>query len=117
MVTDVSALVAMLTRGSRPSYTGLRVDEWRVNQVLGEEPGFHLAGPYHVGDQQVVGSVVAHLRGSGCRVVRVNQDRLVRLKQPGQHRGNLLGPVRRPRDRGDLRDVPRVAHRYAAECL
>lgn len=33
-------------------------DQWRVDQVLGDEPRLQFAGPDHLGDEQVVGAVV-----------------------------------------------------------
>ena len=51
------------------------------------------------------------------RVVRAVEDHLVRFEQPGQHRRYLLTAVWRPRHPRELRHVPRVADRDAAEGL
>ncbi len=50
-------------------------------------------------------------------LARVLDDVLVGFEQPGEHGGDLLRAVRRPRDPGDLRDVARVAHRDGAQRL
>ncbi len=47
----------------------------------------------------------------------VNQDDLVRLEQPGQHRRDLLAAVRWPRHSRELRHVPGIANRDTTKGL
>src|SRR6266699_3470515 len=108
-MADRSALSPNLPRLRR-----VGVDERGVDEVLGEEPRLQLAGPDHLGYQQVVGTVVAAVLGPRGGLVRLPQDDLVRLQQAGQHRRYLLDAVWRPRYPGDLGDVPGIADRDAA---
>src|SRR5689334_5749140 len=89
--------------------SSLYTDERGVNEVLREKPRLDLARADDVGDNQVIGAVIAECRDAGRRVVRVAQDQLVRVEQPGEHGWHLLAAVRGPWHLGDLRPVPRVA--------
>lgn len=61
--------------------------------------------------------MVAELRDFRGGIVRVDQDRLMHFKQPGEHRWNFLAVVRSTADFDELGDVPRVADRNASERL
>src|SRR6266446_5885775 len=98
---------------SAPASLGM--DKWRVDEVLREEPRLEFARADEVRDNQVVRAVVTERGDPACRLVRVAEDHLVRLKQPGEHRRHLLAPVRGPRYRREFRDVPRVADRNPPE--
>src|SRR5690348_1823862 len=91
--------------------------QWGVDEVLGEEPRLQLAGPDHVGNQQVVGTVIAAFLDQRGEPVRLAEDDLVRLQQAGQHRRYLLDTVGRPWDPGDLGDVAGVADRDTTQGL
>src|SRR6185437_11146684 len=62
-----------------------RMDEWCIDEMFSQEPGLQLAGADHVGDQEVIRPVVTQLSHLRCRLVRLDQDRLVRFQQPRQH--------------------------------
>ena len=62
------------SRSSVRRARSLGAHERGVDQVLGEEPGLQLAGADHLGDEQVVGAVVADLGDARGGVVRVGQD-------------------------------------------
>src|SRR5215510_4507163 len=95
------------------SYTPvfLRTDEWGIDEVLSEKPRLEFARADNLGDDEVVGAVITECGDTGRRVVRVAEDQLVRLEQPGQHRRDLLAAVGGPRYLGDLRHVSRVTDR------
>jgi hypothetical protein len=52
----------------------LRADKRGVDEVLGEEPRLELAGADDVGDEQVVGAVIAERGDPGRCIVRVAED-------------------------------------------
>ena len=95
------------------SYTSvfLRTDERGIDEVLSEEPRLEFTRADDVRDDEVVGAVITECGDTSRRVVRVAEDQLVCLEQPGQHRRDLLATVGGPRHLGDLRHVSRVADR------
>ncbi len=82
-----------------------------------QEPCFQLSGADNLGNDRVIAPIVAELRDFRGGIVRVDQDRLMRFKQPGEHRWNFFAAVRSTADFGELGDVPRVADRNASERL
>src|SRR2546428_13737841 len=82
---------------SRYTPVFLRADKRGVDEVLSEEPRLELASTDDVGDEEVIRAVIAERSDSGRRVMRVAEDHLVRLEQPGQHRRHLLAAIRGPR--------------------
>ena len=101
------------------SYTPvfLRTDEWGIDEVLSEKPRLEFARADDVRDEEVIGAVITECGDTGRRVVRVAEDQLVRLEQPGQHRRDLFAAIWGPRHLGDLRHVSRVADRDPSEGL
>ena len=82
-----------------------------------QEPGLQLSGADNLANDQVIAPIVAELRDFRGGIVPVDQDRLMRFKQPGEHRWNFFAAVRSTADFGELGDVPRVADRNASEGL
>src|SRR5262245_5229797 len=95
------------------SYTPvfLYPDERGIDEVLSEKPRLEFARADNFGDNEVVGAVITECGDTGRRVVRVTEDQLVRLEQPGRHRRDLLTAIGGSRHLGDLRHVSRVANR------
>src|SRR4030095_4728592 len=92
------------------SYTPvfLYPDEWGIDEVLSEKPRLEFTRADDVRDKEVIGAVIPECGDTGRRVVRVAEDQLVRLEQPGQHRRDLLAAVGGPGHLGDLRHLSRV---------
>ena len=61
----------------------LGTDKRSVDEVLGEEPRLEFSRADDIRDNQVVGAVVPERSDSACCIVRVAEDHLVRLEQPG----------------------------------
>ena len=109
------ACALVLPSASAP--VSLWADKWGVDEVLRKEPCLKFARPDDVGDEEVIGAVITEGRDAGRRIMRVAQDQLVRLEQPGEHCWHLLAAIRGPRHPGDLCHVPRVTDRDSAEGL
>jgi Putative ParB-like nuclease len=88
-----------------------------LDKMLREEPHLQFPSADHIRDDQVIGAIVALLGGLRRCVVGVSEDHLVRLQQAGEHCRHLLAPVWRASDPGDLRGVPGIANRDAAQRL
>jgi hypothetical protein len=54
-----------------------------------QKPDFQLSGADNLGNDQVIAPIVAELRDFRGGIVRVDQDRLMRFQQPGEHRWNV----------------------------
>lgn len=91
--------------------------ERSIDKVLDEEPGLQLIGPDHVGDDQIICSVISPLGGSLRGVVSIDENKLVGFEQAGQHRGHFLTTVRRPRHAGNLSHMSRISDRDPTERL
>ena len=65
-----------------------------VDQMLRQEPDLKLVSAQHVGGEQIVCAVVAALRRLFDGVADLFDDDLVRLEEPGEHGGHLLGAIR-----------------------
>src|SRR5690606_7605231 len=74
-------------------------------------------GAQHLAREQVIRADVAAALGEFDGVAHLGDDDLMRLEQPRQHRRDLLHTVRRPRDCGDFRNMPRIADGDAAQGL
>jgi hypothetical protein len=81
-----------------------------------QEPCFQLSGADNLGNDQVIAPIVAELRDFRGGIVRVDQDRLMHFKQPGEHRWIFLAVVRARRILMSSA-TPRVADRNASERL
>src|SRR5215471_19821717 len=75
-------------------------DEWCIDEVLREEPRLEFASADNIGDDEVVGAVITECSDAGRRLVRVTEDKRVRLEQPGQHRRDFLAAIWGPRHLG-----------------
>src|SRR5262245_4125660 len=104
-----TAALSLITEGvSLPSSyvpVFLHTDERGIDEVLNEEPGLEFARADNVGDEEAICAVITEGSDAGRRLVRVAEDQLVRLEQPGQVRRDLLEAIWGPRHLGDLRHV------------
>ena len=101
----------------RRVYTPSHPYKGRIDQVLDEEPGLQFIGPDHVGDDQIICSVISPLGSSLCGVVGIDEDKLMRFEQPRQHGGHFFTTIGRPRNPGNFRYMPRISDRDPAERL
>jgi hypothetical protein len=85
--------------------------------MLDEEPGLQFIGPDHVGDDQIVCTVISRLGSSLSCVMGIHQDKLMRLEQPRQHSRHFLAAIRWPRDPRNFRDMSRISDRNPAKRL
>src|SRR5208282_3380612 len=74
---------------------GLGFDQWRIYQVLAEEPNLQLVSAKHIAHYQVVGARVAQLVGTLGQLAARNDDDLVRVQQARQLHGNLFASLGR----------------------
>ena len=93
-------------RESYSSWHSLVEDERHLDQVLADEPGLELVGAQDVGDDHVVGAIVARLVGRSRRCRGTLHDDLVGFEQAGDLDGNLF-PA--PGGRGILVSLGNVA--------
>jgi len=99
------------SRGRRSSVTSLCANERRVDNVFRDEPHLQFVSPDDVADQQVVGPIVARLRGATSHRAGFLDHDFVRVKQTRDLDRRLFAPAGRPRDERRLGDV--VRHRDA----
>src|SRR5262249_54634735 len=92
-------------------------DEWGIDEVLNEKPRLEFASADNLGDDEVVGAIITECGDTGRRVVRVAEDQLVCLEQPGHHRRRLVASIWGARPSGELRHVSRVNDRDPPEGL
>ncbi len=88
-----------------------------IHQVFREKPYLKLVGADHIGDEQVIGSVVARFGGLLSHGVSLFQNQLVSFEKTGDLHGHGLTAARKPGNHGRLRHVRRHSQADAAQEL
>src|SRR4051812_17879644 len=74
-----------------------------------QSTGRPYVAPDHIRHDQVIRAVVTKVHRPHGSLMGVDENDLMRLEQPGKHRGNFFAAIWGPRNACNLRDVPGVA--------